>query len=277
MSTKYYWRINHVADSSTVYGPIWTFDLPAYYRVDDFENYTSTSSGAGSLRSTWKDGWSMDPGTELGSCISMVAHAATVDMFKETSNDEVRTLAKSMLFAFDNTGNEWTFTFPSESQAIFVPASPYAEINVSLSLLPIGTDWTVQGDWTLHLYFTGTTGNSTASPLYLLLEDATGHIGTPIVYPDSNDIAVAEWHTWEICPGDLATNGVDLSNLSKLYIGFGNRNNPQVGGAGTVYFDDIRLHREAKLATDLNQDCKVDFADLGEFALDWLMHAGCSN
>ena len=277
LSTKYYWRVNHVVGSSTVPGTVWSFSLPDFYRVDDFEDYigTGNSSIAGSLRYVWKDGWSLPTGSKLGSFAVLVDK--TVGATDVSTTGYVNTLKKSMLFAFDNTGTEIEFAYPAGSTGLFTPAHPYAEVSVSLASLPIGANWTVQGDWNLILSFYGKTTNSTNSPLYLVLEDALGHVSTPVVYPTSSDIAVAEWHTWEICPGDLATNGVDLSNLSKLYIGFGNRVSPQVGGSGTVYFDDIILQRTDKLTTDFNHDCKVDFLDFNILALDWLMHAGCSN
>jgi hypothetical protein len=275
MSTKYYWRVNHVVGGNTVIGSLWSFELPAYYRVDDFENYIGTSTGSAPLRTKWKDGWSMDPGTELGSFAVLVNKTAGAT--DANTKGELRLGKKSLLFAFDNTGSAIDYEYPGGFTDVFTPAHPYAEVSVSLASLPIGADWTTQGDWTLILYFYGLAGNSTSSPLYLLLEDASGHVGTPVVYPTSSDIAVAAWHTWEICSEDLAKNNVDLSNLSKLRIGFGDRNNPQVGGKGNVYFDDIRMHRETMLTTDLNKDCRVNFEDFAILALDWLMHAGCAN
>jgi hypothetical protein len=38
---------------------------------------------------------------------------------------------------------------------------------------------------------------------------------------------------------------VDLANVNAIAIGFGDKNNLQPGGSGTVYFDDIRLYRPA--------------------------------
>jgi len=35
---------------------------------------------------------------------------------------------------------------------------------------------------------------------------------------------------------------VNLTNVNTITLGFGNRNNPVAGGAGMVYFDDIRLY-----------------------------------
>jgi hypothetical protein len=45
---------------------------------------------------------------------------------------------------------------------------------------------------------------------------------------------------WNIDLQLFADLGVDLTNVNKIAIGFGDKNNPQ-GGTGTVYFDDIRL------------------------------------
>ena len=37
--------------------------------------------------------------------------------------------------------------------------------------------------------------------------------------------------------------GVNLANVDTIALGLGNRNNPQAGGSGQMYFDDIRLYR----------------------------------
>ncbi|MHC4331020.1 MAG: hypothetical protein ACYSWW_23180 [Planctomycetota bacterium] len=49
------------------------------------------------------------------------------------------------------------------------------------------------------------------------------------------------WTEWVI---DLAAFGVDLTNVDSITIGIGTKDSPAVdGGAGTMYFDDIRLIR----------------------------------
>jgi hypothetical protein len=35
---------------------------------------------------------------------------------------------------------------------------------------------------------------------------------------------------------------VNLTNVNTIAIGFGDKNNPQLGGSGVVFFDDIRLY-----------------------------------
>ena len=38
--------------------------------------------------------------------------------------------------------------------------------------------------------------------------------------------------------------GVNLTNVNTIAIGFGNKNNPQTGGSGFMFFDDIRLYKQ---------------------------------
>ena len=67
--------------------------------------------------------------------------------------------------------------------------------------------------------------------------------------------------------------GVDLADGQSVTNGFGARDNTTTpGGAGTVYFDAIRIYpcRPGGLAADLNGDCVVDLADLSIFLDGWL-------
>jgi hypothetical protein len=73
--------------------------------------------------------------------------------------------------------------------------------------------------------------------------------GSALVNHDNPNAAqTGRWTEWTIdlsAPGGFADQGVNLANVNTIAIGFGNRNNPQPGGSGTVYFDDIRLYRPA--------------------------------
>jgi hypothetical protein len=75
----------------------------------------------------------------------------------------------------------------------------------------------------------------------------------------------------------LQNQGINLTDVNSVAIGFGDRNNPQVGGAGKMYFDDIRLYRPRCVPdkvtlsqADLNSDCVVDYRDLEIMVGDWL-------
>jgi len=43
---------------------------------------------------------------------------------------------------------------------------------------------------------------------------------------------------------DLQAFGVNLANVNSITIGLGNSANPIAGGAGMLYFDDIRLYAQ---------------------------------
>ena len=51
-----------------------------------------------------------------------------------------------------------------------------------------------------------------------------------------------EWTEWTV---SLQEFNVDLTNVDTITIGFGNRTNPVAGGAGSMFFDDIRLYLPA--------------------------------
>jgi hypothetical protein len=77
-----------------------------------------------------------------------------------------------------------------------------------------------------------------AETMYVILN------GNAVIYHDDPDAAlIDEWTSWKIDLQDFANLGVNLTNVSNFGIGFGNKENPQPGGTGLVFFDDIRLNR----------------------------------
>jgi len=84
-------------------------------------------------------------------------------------------------------------------------------------------------------------GNDIA-PLYVALEDATGR-STVVTHPDGNIVGRSGWNEWPIPLSEFA--GVNLSRVSTMMIGIGNKTNPTAGGAGIVYIDDIGYGRPA--------------------------------
>ena len=97
-------------------------------------------------------------------------------------------------------------------------------------------DWTEEGVGVLSLWFRGDSSNA-AEPMYIVLN------GTAVVNHDNPNAAqIDNWTQWNI---DLQEFGVNLTKVNKITLGFGNRNNPVVGGSGLVYFDDFRLYRPA--------------------------------
>ena len=79
-----------------------------------------------------------------------------------------------------------------------------------------------------------------AEPMYVALN------GSAVVFHDNPNAALIDtWTQWNIdlfAPGGFADQGVNLANVNTIAIGFGDKKNPQPGGSGKAYFDDIRLY-----------------------------------
>jgi hypothetical protein len=67
--------------------------------------------------------------------------------------------------------------------------------------------------------------------------------GSAVVSHDNPNAAQTDtWTEWVIPLQAFADQGVNLANVNTIGLGLGDRNNPQAGGSGTMYFDDIRLY-----------------------------------
>jgi hypothetical protein len=121
--------------------------------------------------------------------------------------------------------------------------------------------------------------SNTAAPLYVTLQDGSTPPKTKIItHPDPNIALQSAWQAWDIALSDFT--GVDPTKIKKITIGLGNKIAHQ--GAGTLYFDDIRLYipkcvllkRSADFAkTDYAPaagDCTVDYQEIGTMASNWL-------
>jgi len=107
------------------------------------------------------------------------------------------------------------------------------------SVLTSNRDWTVNGLNTLTIWFRGSVGNA-AENLYVALN------GSAVVNHDNPNAAIrTTWTRWDIDLTRFADQGVNLANVTSITIGLGNRANPTAGGAGMMYFDDIRLYATA--------------------------------
>ncbi|NQT01338.1 MAG: hypothetical protein HQ580_04920 [Planctomycetes bacterium] len=67
---------------------------------------------------------------------------------------------------------------------------------------------------------------------------------TGVSYHDNTEVTLLNtWKEWRIDLQLFADQGIDLTNIKKISIGIGDKSNPQPGGTGVMYFDDIRLYR----------------------------------
>jgi len=221
--STYYWRIDEVNNAnpdSPWIGNVWSFTTANFIVVDDFEAYNDLDVGVeGSNRifMTWIDGYEQPTnGSTVGYldppfCEQTIVHSGR----------------QSMPLFYDNSG-------PAYSSEATLP-------------LTETRDWTEEGVGVLTLWLYGDPANA-AESMYVAVSNATGP--TAVVYQDNPDAAtIRTWTKWNINLEDISNQGVVLTNVDRLAIGFGNRNNPQAGGSGMVFIDDIRLYRPPTPAT----------------------------
>ena len=76
--------------------------------------------------------------------------------------------------------------------------------------------------------------------MYVVLNDSA------VVTNDNPDAAQStSWTAWNIDLTLFADQGVNLANINSITLNLNDRSNPVAGGAGMMYFDDIRLYRPA--------------------------------
>jgi len=237
LGRTYYWRIDEVNLPDKWKGNVWKFTAQDLLVVDDMEDYDVYT-----LCDTWVDG--VENGT--GSWIMLVSAPACL----------VHGGVKSIWFDYNNN---------------FEGYAKYSEIYRKFA---DPCDWTAPGTEILTLYFYGDPGNDASQQLYAGLEDGRGAASyAGVKYGDMNDVTEAEWQQWDIALRDFGDAGVNLGDVNRLYIGFGDRDNPQPGGRGSVYVDDIQLYpRRCTLPgpqADLTSDCVVEFKDYAVLANQW--------
>ena len=209
----YYWRIDEVnTDGSVSKGKIWSFSVADFIGVDDFESYNDINEGEpGSNRIylAWADGY--DNPAINGSVVG----DPNGPPFAERTI--VHDGSQSMPFAYDNAvgKSEATLTLTSNR------------------------DWTSEGVSTLVIWYIGDAANAPET-MYVVLNGTAG-----VDNDNPNAVLADEWTERRIDLTRFADQGINLTNVNTITLGFGNRINPVAGGAGMVFFDDIRLYRPA--------------------------------
>jgi len=226
LGSTYYWRvdeINEAASPSTYIGDIWSFTTPDYAVVENFDQYDDDCNR---LFFSWLDGLGHNGSEDCGVppydgnlTGSIVGNAAAP--FAERG---IVVSGQSMPLEYDNSA-----------------APYYSEAESAAYALP--QDWTIGGADVLSLYFRGAADPvNDAEPLYIMLEDNTGRSQIE-KHPDPDAVLTVDWLEWLIPLS--AFDSLDLTNIKKVTIGVGDRDNAQAGGAGKIYLDDIRLGRSS--------------------------------
>jgi hypothetical protein len=238
LETVYYWRVDTAGVFGRFSGDVWSFSTANFIVVDDFEDYKDVEPER--IFDTWIDGRSNSKNGSLVGCMQYP--------------DFVHGGKRSMLFNYDNS------------------YANYSQASADIANLKAGQDWIEPGTKALTLWFHGHPDNA-PEPIYVAVADDTSRA---IVYHDNPNAAQIDiWTEWNIELKDFT--GVNLTDVNSIAIGFGDRKNPQLGGSGEMYFDDISLYRSRCVPAmvtlseaDLNGDCVVDFRDLEIMAGDWL-------
>jgi hypothetical protein len=204
----YFWRIDEINNDGTIStGSVWTFTVADYLIVEDFEDYNDYPPDE--VWNVWLDGY-FDPtnGSSAG--------YPDPDFVMGEHYLENETV---------HSGN-WSF-----------PLFYNNDVGISEVTRSINADWTVYGVNTLTLWYYGVVGNA-AETMYVALNE-----NSIAINEDADAALVNVWTRWDIPLQVFADQGVDLSDVESLSIGFGNKANPVAGGEGHVFFDDIRLYR----------------------------------
>jgi hypothetical protein len=211
-NTTYYWRVDEVnnanADSPWT-GSLWSFTTANFLIVDDMESYNDINEGEeGSNRIylAWVDGY--DNPAVNGSVVG----DPNGPPFAELTI--VHSGRQSMPYIYNNA--------VGKSEATLT--------------LTDTRNWTVNGVNRLVIWYIGDAANA-AEPMYVVLNNSA-----VVVNDNPNAAQASEWTEWSIDLQAFADQGINLTNVTSITLGFGNRSNPVAGGSGLVYFDDVRLY-----------------------------------
>jgi len=204
--TTYYWRVdevNEVEATNSWEGALWSFTTREFGTIEDFEAYNDDDNR---IYDTWLDGWVNETGSTVGYLSEPFAERKTVHGGKQ-----------SMPLGYSNA----EAPFYSEASRIW----------------SVAQDWTAGGADSLRLYFQGKAGNTPAT-LYVAIADSSGKSAV-VVHSDPDAVLVSEWKEWVVLLGEFA--GIDLARVESLSVGLGNPSNPQAGGTGLIFVDDIGI------------------------------------
>ncbi|MHC4228660.1 MAG: hypothetical protein ACYSW0_14645, partial [Planctomycetota bacterium] len=206
--SSYAWRVDEVYPDGTVKGLVWSFATADFILVDDFESYNDIDPpdpNSNRIFDKWKDGFgTTDNGALIGNDLPPYAEQTIVHGG-----------AQSMIYRYDNANKT--------SEATMTLVYP--------------RDWTEEGVTKLSLWFRGSSSNA-AERMFVAAD------GIVIVYHDDASVTqITGWNRWVVDLQAFADQGVDLTNVNTITIGFGTKGSPAAGGPGTMYFDDIRLIR----------------------------------
>ena len=214
----YYWRVDETIGSGrTKYvnkGDVWSFTVNEYLVLDDFEDYNDYSPDR--VSDSWTGG-ADDPSN--GAVVGYTdPNLAAGEHYAETKI--VNSGGQSMPIFYDNN-------------------SMYSEASVTISS---HRNWTEPNLPVLSIMFRGNKKNA-PEPMYAAICNNPQTIAA-VYHSDPNAVLLDKWTQWDIDLLSFTDMDIDLTNVDKLFIGFGDPADiKQDGGSGLVYFDNIRLYK----------------------------------
>jgi hypothetical protein len=219
----YYWRVDEVTADGVLTGALWSFTTADFVIVDDFERYNN-EVGSRPFE-VWIDGFGFTL-PEPGNAGNGTNAAVGYDIWSPDSPHY-----NGLLMETDVVHSGYQ-SMPVDYNNVIAPYSSEIERTWATP-----QDWTVNGVDTLAMHVRGTPVNDEAS-LYVMLADSTGSSAV-VTYADAGPLRTNAWSAIAIPLADFA--GVNPAAVTKMVVGFGDRDAPAPGGAGSVLFDDFRV------------------------------------
>jgi hypothetical protein len=202
--------------------------------VDDFESYDDLNNR---IYYTWRDGFghSGDPDSSIEPFSGNNTGCYIGHLYEPFVEQTIAyTGSQSMSFLYDNDGVVFDGTREEKSGTLF-----YSETE---RIWETAQNWTVVASNTLTLYFLGHADND-SEQLYIAIEDTAGRIAV-VIHSNPDVVLTTDWQRWDIPLVDLQEQNNDVTSIKKMYIGIGDRDNPQPGGTGRIYIDDIKVTKQ---------------------------------
>jgi hypothetical protein len=105
----------------------------------------------------------------------------------------------------------------------------------------VATTGSVTGSWQVATIGVEQPSND-PDQLYVAVEDAAGHLSV-VTHPDPEATGLTQWQQWQIPLTEFS--GVNMASVERMYIGVGDRDNPQAAGSGLLFIDDIGVGHPA--------------------------------
>jgi len=160
-----------------------------------------------------------------------------------------RNISGSFTASISTNGSTWVAVENATPQVISMASTVYVGLAVSshdnaltctAKFSNVQIDGNVGPMWTNQ--DVGINSND-AEPFYVAVSNTTGQ-GAVVVNDDPAAATIDTWTEWVIPLQAFADQGINLSNVDRIAIGLGTRNNMSVpGGAGKMFIDDIGLYQ----------------------------------